>query len=438
MTKGTRQGRTDPILPVVAHSSTSADLSVHKAPHHEHRGTPRPSSAVTWDQARAHAYSAALPCPAVRVALPDALGERLARPLTALSAMPAFDVSAMDGFAVCGLDAQRWTIVGRLLADTADQDMDLAPGQAVEIATGAALPQGASAVLPYEHTQREANSVIAVRAMGRALKPRQHIRHRGEEYEAGDVLLPVRTELTAMALGLAAAAGHDTLEVMGRPSVRALVTGDELITSGLPGRGRVRDATGPQLPGLVAWAGGRLTSVRHVSDSLDALVGEFDQATEDLVIVSGSSSVGPVDHLQEALRRLGAEPLVTSVACRPGHPQSLHQLPDGRLVAGLPGNPLAALVGFLTLVVPAVQGARGLPLPPLTRVRDGGITSHPTMTRLVPVRVRDGRAVPLQHGGSAMLRSVAQADALAVMKPAARPAEGVPLLALPTSGSSHS
>ncbi|MGA5200635.1 molybdopterin molybdotransferase MoeA [Streptomyces variegatus] len=398
---------------------------------HHHHGT-----GTAWDRARERAHSAATQCPPVRLPLAEALGECLVRPLTALSAMPAFDTAAMDGFAVCGLEADHWTVVGRVLAGATDQVTALEPGQAVEIATGAPVPPGTSAVLPYERVWwMETDRVSVAGGARHALAPGQHIRRTGEECEPGDLLLPAQAELTAVALGLAAAAGHDDVEVAGRPSVRALVTGDELITSGLPGRGRIRDATGPQLPGLVAWAGGRLTALRYVPDDLDGLVGEFDRASEELLIVCGSSSVGPVDHLQTALRRLGAEPLVTSVNCRPGHPQSLHRLPDGRLIAGLPGNPLATLVGFLTLVVPAIGGSRGLPLPPLGRARNDGIASHPRMTRLVPVSILDGRAVPLQHGGSAMLRSAAQADAFAVLPPGPQPPADVSLLALPAANS---
>jgi molybdopterin molybdotransferase len=135
-------------------------------------------------------------------------------------------------------------------------------------------------------------------------------------------------------------------------------------------------------------------------------------------------------HLRPALAALGAELIVDGVACRPGHPQALAELADGRLVLGLPGNPFAALVAFLTLGVATISRLRGLPLPTLTRAPvPGGLACHPTSTRLIPVRLTPQGAVPVGHGGSAMLRGAAAADALAVVDPG--PAEAIAARLLP-------
>jgi molybdopterin molybdotransferase len=133
---------------------------------------------------------------------------------------------------------------------------------------------------------------------------------------------------------------------------------------------------------------------------------------------------------------VGAELLVDGVACRPGHPQALARLGDGRLVIGLPGNPLAALTAFLTLGVAVIQRLRGLQLPVLPPAAvPGGIACHPDSTRLVPVRVGPQGAVPVGHGGSAMLRGVAAADALAVIDPG--PSEAIAARLLPLDPGAH-
>jgi molybdopterin molybdotransferase len=164
--------------------------------------------------------------------------------------------------------------------------------------------------------------------------------------------------------------------------------------------------------------------VVHLPDSREALIEALTVADAELVLVSGSSASGPADHLRAALVALGAELIVDGVACRPGHPQALARLADGRLVLGLPGNPLAALTAFLTLGVAALQRMRGLGLPFLPAAPvPGGIACHPHNTRLVPVRVGPQGVVPVGHGGSAMLRGVAGADALAVVDPG--PAEAI-------------
>jgi len=152
----------------------------------------------------------------------------------------------------------------------------------------------------------------------------------------------------------------------------------------------------------------------HRADALRA-------SDAELTLVSGSSSLGPADHLRPVLLSLGAELVVDGVRCRPGHPQALARMPDGRLVVGLPGNPLAAFVAFLTLALPALTGLRGLPLPELPCVEPPlggpGLAGRPGATQLVPVRVRGGQLTELRFAGSAMLRGLAAADALAVVAP---------------------
>ena len=394
----------------------------------------RPAPAE-WDDARAAAHRVAVPAPPRAVALSAALGGVLAEPVRALVAIPPADCAAMDGYAVCG--EPPWTVVSSARAGERTA-APLRPGTACEIATGAAVPAGTLAVLPYEKSRRTGALVTAALGVNGSVPPGKHVRRAGEECAAGDEVLAPGEVLGPAAVGLAAALGHDRLLVRPTPRVCALVTGNEVIESGLPVRGRVRDAIGPMLPGLTEWAGGRFGGVTRLADSAEVLEAALLAADAELVVVSGSSSRGPADHLRPVLLSLGARLVVDGVRCRPGHPQAMAQLPDGRLVVGLPGNPLAAYVAFLTLALPTVTGLRGLPLPPLPAApapgapdtgeqahgngghANGGHGGRGGGTRLVPVRVRSGVPVELAHAGSAMLRGLAAAEALAVVTPDGR------------------
>ncbi|UWP85701.1 molybdopterin molybdotransferase MoeA [Dactylosporangium fulvum] len=379
---------------------------------------------MDWDEARALAHSVAEPLAPSLLDPAAAVGTTLARPLLALIDLPSFDRSAMDGYAVRG--APPWMIRGRVGAgQTAGPP--LRPGEAREVATGAPVPEGTDGVLPYEQAIRYEESVTAatIAPAGR------HVRRAGEECRRGEQLAPVGTPVTPQLAALAAAVGNDLLEVHPRPLVGMLVTGDELCSSGLPGPGAVRDAIGPMLPGLIAWAGGQPAGLTRLPDSDSALAAALEAGSGQVLLVSGSSSAGPADHLRPCLKRLGAELLVDGVACRPGHPQSLARLPDGTLVIGLPGNPLAALVAFLTLAVPVLAGLRGEALSVPGTAHGPRLPRRAGTTTLVPVRVLAGVAEPVTHAGSAMLRGAAGADAIAVVGPGEGP---VRLIALPGGG----
>ncbi len=375
----------------------------------------------SFDEARSRAHAAAVPLPAAPVPLVEALGRELAEPLWALVGLPAFDTSAMDGWAVRG--PAPWRVLGRVLAGDPVPGA-LADGEAVEIATGAAVPPCCEGVVRLEDGVELDGELTAEPPLGR------HVRRAGEECAPRTPVLAAGTVLRPAALGLAAALGHDTLLLRAVPRVAALVTGDELITRGLPGGGRVRDAVGPLLPGAVAALGGTLQPVTAVRDSRAELVAAVRAARADLVLTSGASSHGPADHLAGALADLGAEVLVDGVAVRPGGPQTLARLPDGRLLVGLPGNPLAALAALVTCVAPVLAGLAGRPLPALATARLTEAVAGARVPRLVPVRVVGGLAHPTGHAGSAMLRGAAVADAFAVVDqdcPAGAEVRTVPL-----------
>jgi molybdopterin molybdotransferase len=361
-----------------------------------------------WGEARQAAFDAVQALPPVTVPLAAALGRRLATALVAAEDLPAFDNSAMDGYAVAG--DPPWRLLGRVLAGEPRPGVPIGAGEAWEVATGARLPEGTRSVLPAEDAEVDADLVRG--AVGGTVEPGQHVRHRGEEAMAGEKLLPAGSRVTPQAIALAAAVGLTRLDVVPAPRVTALVTGSELGDA----PGQVHDALGPALPGWVAWAGGTPSGVTRLADDAETLRGALAGADAEVVVVTGSSSVGREDHLRPLLRRLGATPVVDGVRCRPGSLAGLWRLADARLVASLPGNPFAALVAFLTVVAPAVAGLRGDRLEVLPSVACD-LPPHRSETRLVPVRLTDERPVALGHDRSAMLRGVAAADALAVVPP---------------------
>ncbi|MFD4140781.1 molybdopterin molybdotransferase MoeA [Streptomyces sp. NPDC058572] len=390
-----------------------------------HRATP-------WPEARALAarIGRTTPRPTRRVKLDDALGQVLAEPLTALCDLPSFDTSAMDGWAVAGPGP--WTIegAGSILAGHGENE-PLPDGTAVRIATGARIPPETTAVIRSEHAR--VDSAKHHLYGEREVIPGQDIRHRGQECRRGDQLLPTASLVTPAVLGMAAAAGYDELLTVARPRVEVLVLGDELLTTGLPHDGLIRDALGPMIAPWLRALGAEVIATRRIGDDADALHAAVTGSDADLLVTTGGTAAGPVDHVHPVLQKAGAELLVDQVAVRPGHPMLLAQLTSGKHLVGLPGNPLAAVSGLLTLVEPLLRGLAGGhdPAPYRAPVRDE-VHGHPYDTRLVPFVYRDDRLVPLHYNGPAMLRGIAAADGLAVVPPGgARTGDELTVLDLP-------
>ncbi|MEU5720940.1 molybdopterin molybdotransferase MoeA [Micromonospora sp. NPDC047738] len=392
-----------------------------------------------WEEARSRVYEVGLAAalPAVDRPLADADGHTLAEPLTTRTDLPAFPTSSVDGWAVRG-DGP-WHVVGRVLAGHTPPPL-ATDGTTVEIATGAMVPAGAAAILRIEESTRTADGRVAGTP-----RPAPEWREPGEEAYAGEELLPAGTPVDPALIGLAASCGHDTLRVRRPPGAALLVFGDELLTTGPPGAGRVRDALGPAVPAWLRRYGCQVRAadvVGPVADTLPAHVAALRGALADadLVCTTGGTMHGPVDHLHPALAELGADYVVNTVAVRPGFPMLLARLvgDDGRVrfVAGLPGNPQSAVVALVSLVAPLLAGLQGRPMPVLPQVTLAEpIHGRGDYTHLALVRWdrAAGTARPLRHVGSAMLRGLAGADGFAVIRPGTSGEAGdrVPLVPLP-------
>ncbi|MFE4540444.1 molybdopterin molybdotransferase MoeA [Streptomyces scopuliridis] len=425
-------------------------------------------SAEPWEAARALAARSAQSVPAARatsVPLDRAVGRALAEPLTALTDLPSFDTSAMDGWAVSGPGP--WSVrpvkgssrepvkgsprtgatadaPGGEAAGTPDRrgadDLGIlaghgavAPlpdGTAVRIATGARIPADTTAVVRSEHAHTDSRGRLHA---DREVIPGQDIRPRGQECRTGDRLLPAGSLVTPAVLGLAAAAGYDELLTVPRPRVEVLILGDELLTEGLPHDGLIRDALGPMLAPWLRTLGADVIATRRIRDEAEALCRAVTGSEADLVLTTGGTAAGPVDHVHPVLHKTGAELLVDGVAVRPGHPMLLARLASGRHLVGLPGNPLAAVSGLLTLAEPLLRALAGrAPRPPYRAPLRDAVHGHPYDTRLVPFVHHDEGLVPLHFNGPAMLRGIAAADGLAVVPPGgARSGDELEVLDLP-------
>ncbi|MDT9690803.1 molybdopterin molybdotransferase MoeA [Streptomyces sp. P9(2023)] len=416
--------------PAPAHARAPTPDSAHAEPH---RATPWPAARAVAARAGATVGAAREP---LRTPLGQALGQVLAEPLRALTDLPSFDTSAMDGWAVAGPGPWEIRADGTVLAGHAPA-APLDDGAAVRIATGARVPHEATAVIRSEHARTAASGHLhALRGVVQG----QDIRPRGQECRAGDRLLPAGTPVTPAVLGLAAAAGYDELPTRARPRVEVLVLGDELLTAGLPHDGLIRDALGPMLAPWLNALGAEVLATRRIGDDADALAAAVTGSPADLVITTGGTAAGPVDHVHPVLAKAGATLLVDGVKVRPGHPMLLARLDADRHLVGLPGNPLAAVSGLLTLAEPLLRALAGAPeapdAPPYRVPVADEVQGHPYDTRLVPVVHRGDGVVPLRYHGPAMLRGIAAADGMAVVPPGgARPGDALEIIDLPWPGS---
>lgn len=377
----------------------------------------------TWDDARAAAYGAAAPLPPQSMMLTDALALTLAQPIVARMQVPAFDTAVMDGWAVAGPGP--WTVRGRVLAGSVPPTLE--SGSALEIATGAAVPAGTTAVLRREWGTTDDIALRATHAFSDGLD----IRRAGDEATTGDVLAEIGTVITPPLLGLAALVGNDEVVVHRRPRVSALILGDEIITQGIPSTGKVRDALGVQ---LLYWSGtAERTDVQYVPDTLTATVAAIASSTADIIFTTGGTARGPVDHMHAALAELDATLIIDEVKVRPGHPMLLAVLPSGQFVVGLPGNPLAAVAGFLTLAAPLLARMANQPMRTLRSTRTtAAIKAPPGERRLIPAVQNGPDATPTEYWGSAMLRGIAASDCFLVSPPGGAAAgDSVQILDLP-------
>jgi molybdopterin molybdotransferase len=364
------------------------------------------------------------------VPLADALDRVLAEDAWAIKPVPAFESSAMDGFAVRAADTRGAApqspavlrIVGESRAGLPFASR-MNAGEAVRISTGAMLPEGADAVVRVEDARAgDGRGESRVEVLG-AVQPGRDVRRAGEDVEPGARVICAGAVLGAAELGVLASLGHAEAGCARRARVAVLTTGDELLEPAEPYRvGGVRNSNAYTIPALVERSGGEVVVRRTVGDDRTSTREAIAAAlSHDVLVVCGGVSVGEHDHVRPVLAGLGVEQVFWRIALRPGGPTWFGVAPGDRLVFGLPGNPVSAMVTFLLLVRPALAALLGAP-PDRHRgkaVLDEDYAKQPGRAHAVRCRLglrEDGwHARPTGAQGSHILTSMLGADALAMI-----------------------
>jgi molybdopterin molybdotransferase len=374
---------------------------------------------ISIDEARRRVLEAVRPLGTEEVALEAARERVLAEDVTSAIPVPPFDSSAMDGYAVAAGPAAVLEVVGEARAGHPAATR-VRGGTAVRISTGAAVPEGADAVVPVERAEpvqasRDGHVRVPAIAAG------ENVRYAGEDVRTGDVVLHAGTVLGPAELGVAASVGRPALRCALRPRVALLVTGDELTEPGEGLRpGAIYSSNRFALAAQIERAGARLVVRESVPDDATGTRAALGRALDaaDVVIVSGGVSVGPHDHVKGALGELGIEERFWGVSLRPGKPVWFG-VGERALVYGLPGNPVSAMVTFQLFVRSALAALQGADpsAPRGEAVLDEAVPRNPRREEAVRVRLRPDRdgwhAKTTGEQGSHMLTSMLRADALA-------------------------
>lgn len=379
---------------------------------------------LTVEEARARVLSAVQPLDPVEVLVGDALGLVLADDAIAPHPLPRFDNSAMDGFAVRGVEAGHASaespvaleVIGEVRAGSPGE-IDVTAGTAVRIMTGAPLPAGADAVAPVEEA-RESDGVVTITG---ATPKGRHVRPAGDDFAKGSMLVRSGHELGPGELALLASTGFSPLRVRRGPRVAILVTGDELVApEAAPEAGQIRDSNSVALKALASQAGAEVVAAITVGDDRASTLEAFRRAAElaDLVISSGGVAVGRYDFVKEVVEELGQIGL-WRVAMQPGKPVVLGSIGDTPFL-GLPGNPVSIHIGFEQFVRPAIRrmrGCRNLLRPRTTATLTVPVEKAPGRLHFIRVRLssagRIWQATPTGPQGSHIQSSLVDCHGVA-------------------------
>jgi molybdopterin molybdotransferase len=370
---------------------------------------------LTLEEAQARILARVTSLGSEPVAVADAAGRVTAEPARAQVDLPPFASSAMDGYAIRSADLPgTLAVVGRIAAGR-PATAALSIGEAMEISTGGVVPDGADAIAPVEIVVEQDNSI----EVQQAIVPGSHVRERGGDARAGDVIVPAGERLGATQLGALAAAGVTEVVCARRPRVAVLATGSELVQPGTPlAPGQVYEANALMLAAALASVGAEIERLPAVADDEASHSAAIERGLEaDVLVTSGGVSVGPHDLVRAIEAELGVEEVFWQVAVKPGKPVAFGV--RGRtLVFGLPGNPVSSLVGCELFVKPALRALQGL-AEPLPRFLPGRLASplqrNPARDELVRARARDDVLEPLSGQESHMIVRAAAADALVLV-----------------------
>jgi molybdopterin molybdotransferase len=407
---------------------------------------PEDTPLITVDQHLTRILDAIEPLPPYDQPLLDAMGLPIAEDVLADVALPAFDNSGMDGYAVVFRDVAEASeqrpvhlpVVGEIAAGASPQQA-LSPGTAIRIMTGAPLPEGCTAVVPVEWTDGGTMKVLVTRAPVEG----QHLRRAGEDVQAGDRLLSVGDLVGPRQVGLLASVGRSRIAARPRPRVVVISTGDELREPGSPiGADAIYDGNSFMLAAAARTSGAIAYRVGIVSDDpatfAETLSDQLVRA--DVVVTSGGVSMGAYDVVKEVLREQGGVQF-DGVAMQPGKPQGFgHVGEDSIPIFTLPGNPVSAYVSFEVFVVPALRKMMGrstLSRPMMRATTTAPLASVPGKRQFLRGRYEVGRGgatvTPVGGHGSHLIGDLADANALIVLaeqQTAVEAGQPVPVLVL--------
>src|SRR5258708_18203280 len=345
------------------------------------------------------------------VPLSQSLGRVLSDEICSDRDYPPFDRSIRDGYAVRSTDTHpgaHLRCIGELKAGDAPS-VSVAPGTCVQIMTGAAMPDGADAVIMIEHTSRDRDDV----QLDRAIAPGQHVVRKGSEQYAGKTILQAGTRIGFTEIAAAAQVGAANPRVFRKPRVAILTTGDEIVDfDSTPDPFQIRHTNSPSIAAQIALLGAEPVLLGNAKDSLQDLRASITAGLEfDALILSGGVSMGKYDLVEPVFCELGAEIIFDAVAIRPGKPV-VFAICKGKPVFGLPGNPVSTMVTFDLFVRPALEilsGAEPIPLPFFEAILSSPLSEKPGLTHFLPAVLEFG-SLPAQAGPAA-------AFAAATMRP---------------------
>ena len=369
---------------------------------------------ISEEEARNRILEAVSPTPERTVPLSGALGCFSARGVVAGLSLPAFDNSAMDGYAIVASSSKkgaRLQVIGEQPAGV-DRQLRISPGEAVRIFTGAPIPAGADAVVMQEDTTREGDEIV----VNVNVHPGEFIRRRGCDLAEGQKILGRGERIRTTTIALLASQGFADVTVGGQVNAAILSTGDEVVTLGSKlDQGQIYDSNSALLQALVQHCGASVKSAEHCPDHRERLIQAIQRGIKShILVITGGVSVGEHDLVQAALRTLGAKIDIWRVAIKPGKPFLFGEA-GGCAVFGLPGNPVSAFVTFLQFVHPAIlkmMGANNLNLPKTSARLTAGLANEGDRPHYVRGRIENGTFVPVGRQESHALFGLSQSNAL--------------------------
>lgn len=369
---------------------------------------------VSWDEAFSLTISTFTALGVEQTPISESVGRVTAVDFYALCDLPAFTTSSMDGWAVSGVGP--WSVVGEVATGKRSSRF-LSSGECMRIGTGGVIPDGCTSVLPWEDANEELDQIHGEAVDGANFRPA------ALESLTGDLLCEAGTLLKPAMVGLLAATGHDKIVVRVKPRVGIFFLGDELLHTGVPTEGAIRDALGPQLPSLIEGYGTRVEIATFVIDNLMSLHTAISRVMSkvDVIFTTGGTADGAQDFIRPVIEKLNAELIVDCVRVRPGYHILVSKLSDGDReipFVALPGNPQSALAALSSFGRPLVYSLLGRKQEQLKTIElTTEVATAKDFSRMLPGNLNGNLFTPTGYLNSAMLRGVATAEGFALVEP---------------------